>query len=69
MAVTPHSVRPYSPLTGHHLNPCAVSLWTSLPMWKASMAPTAMSSSSVSLVRFWMVMIPSSLLSLLTYAM
>ena len=52
ISVTPHCVRPYSPLTGHHLKPCAVSLCTSFPMWKASMTPMAMSSSSTSFVRF-----------------
>ena len=48
-SVTPHCVRPYSPLTGHHLKPRAVSLCTSFPMWKASMAPMAMGPSDHSL--------------------
>lgn len=52
--------------TPHRTPPEALRcfIWTALPMHKASMAPMAMSSSSVSLVRFRMVKIPTSLSSL-----
>jgi hypothetical protein len=59
MAVTPHSVAHIPHSLVHHLNPCAVSLWTSLPMWRPAWCDVPQSLHGL----------PSSLLSLLTYAL